>query len=112
MERKEGKVQIRQGTSAECIPSVHDPEIRHGRKSASKRFDGHRVGVAVDTDEQLITAVDMTAGRARDVDDALKLVEESEAATGVEVEMALGDAVYGSAETRCKFHRCPPDLGR
>ncbi len=103
VERKEGKVQIQQGTSAERIPSVHDPEIRHGRESASKRFDGHWVGVAVDTDEQLITAVDVMAGSARDADDALKLVEESEAATGVEVEMALGDAAYGSAETRRKF---------
>lgn len=103
VERKEGKVQIRQGTSAERIPSVHDPEIRHGRKSASKRFDGHRVGVAVDTDEQLITAVDVMAGSARDADDALKLVEESEAATRVEVEAALGDAAYGSAETRRQF---------
>jgi hypothetical protein len=56
--------------------------------------------VAVDTDEQLITAVDVMAGSARDADDALKLVEESEAATGVEVEAALGDAAYGSAETR------------
>ena len=103
VERKEGRVQIRQGTSGERIPSVHDPEIRHGRKSASKRFDGHRVGVAVDTDEQLITAVDVMAGSARDSDDALKLVEESEAATGVEVEAALGDAAYGAAETRRQF---------
>jgi hypothetical protein len=103
VERNEGKVQIRQGTSAERIPSVHDPEIRHGRKSASKRFDGHRVSVAVDTDEQLITAVDVMAGSARDADDALKLVEESEAATGVEVEMTVGDAAYGSHETRRKF---------
>jgi hypothetical protein len=59
VERKEGKVQIRRGTSAERVPSVHEPEIRHGRKSASKRFDGHRLGLAVDTDDQLITAVDV-----------------------------------------------------
>src|SRR5215472_12938756 len=103
VERKEGRVQIRRGTSAERIPSVHDPEIRHGRKSASKRFDGHRLGVAVDTDEQLITAVDLMAGSARDADDALKLVEASETATGVGVEQALGDAAYGSAKVRREF---------
>lgn len=103
VERKEGKVAIRQGTSGERIPSVHDPQIRHGRKSPSKRFDGHRVGVAVDTDEQLITAVDVMAGSARDADDALKLVEESEAASGVEVDEALGDAAYGSAKIRREF---------
>ena len=60
VERKpEGGVRIRQGTSAERIPSVHDPEIRHGRKSKRVRFDGHKLALAVDTEEQLITAVDV-----------------------------------------------------
>lgn len=49
------------------------------------------------------SCVDVRAGSAQDADDALKLVEESEAATGVEVEAALGDAAYGSAETRRQF---------
>ena len=40
--------------------------MRHGRKSASKRFDGHKAAVAVDTDGQLITAVDVLAGNAPD----------------------------------------------
>ena len=41
-----------------CIVSVHDPEMRHGHKSSSKRFDGHKASVAVDTDSQVITASD------------------------------------------------------
>ena len=32
-------------------PGPFDPEMRHGRKSSSKRFDGHK-----DTDSQLVTA--------------------------------------------------------
>lgn len=103
IERTEGRVKIRQGTSGERIPSVHDPEMRHGRKSSTKRFDGHKLGIAVDTDEQLITAVDVMAGSAKDNEDALVLVQASEAATAVGVEMAMGDAAYGAAATRREF---------
>jgi transposase len=51
VERKpEGGVGIRQGTSGDRIPSVHDPEMRHGRKSERLRFDGHKLALAVDSD--------------------------------------------------------------
>ena len=49
--------QLKDGVSRDRIPSVHDPEMRHGRKSSSKRFDGHKAAVVVDTDSQLVTAV-------------------------------------------------------
>ena len=104
VERKpEGGVQIRQGTSAERIPSVHDPEIRHGRKSKHVRFDGHKLAVAVDTEEQLITAVDVLEGSAQDDQDAMKLVEESVAATGTGVDVVIADTAYGSGQTRREF---------
>ena len=32
--------------------------------TASKRFDGHKASVAVDTDSQVITAVDVLPGNA------------------------------------------------
>src|SRR5260370_27132665 len=87
VERKaDGEVSIRRGTSGERIPSVHDPEIRHGRKSQTVRFDGHKLGLAVDTEAQLITAVDIIAGSAKDDEGALTLVSESAVATGLEVE--------------------------
>ncbi len=101
VERTEGRVKIRQGTSGERIPSVHDPEMRHRRKSPAKRFDGHKLGIAVDTDGQLITAVDVMAGSAKDNEDALGLVQASEAATAVKVEMAMGDAACSG--TRREF---------
>jgi Transposase DDE domain len=103
IERTEGRAKIRQGTSGERIPSVHDPEMRHGRKSSTKRFDGHKLGIAVDTEEQLITAVDVMAGSAKDNEDALELVQASEAATAAAVEMAMGDAAYGAGATRREF---------
>ena len=37
---------------------------RHGRKSSRRRFDGHKAAIVVDTDSQLITAVDVLPGNA------------------------------------------------
>lgn len=42
-------LQIRQGVASDRVISVQDPEIRHGQKSASNRFDGHKQSVVVDT---------------------------------------------------------------
>src|SRR5262249_50871917 len=71
VERRESGPVIRSGTAPDRTVSVHDPEMRHGRKSATKRFDGHKAAVAVDTDEQLVTAVDVLAGNAPDAEGAL-----------------------------------------
>ena len=49
----------------------------------------------VDTDSQLITAVDVLPGNAPDNLGALELVEQSEASTGSVVEEAMGAAAYG-----------------
>ena len=88
--------------------SVHDPEMRHGHKSSSRRFDGHKAAIVVDTDTQLITAVEVLPGNAPDNLGALELVEQSEANTGVPVEEAMGDAAYGDGATRQTF----ADAGR
>ena len=66
----------------------------------------------VDTDTQLITAVDVLPGNAPDNapdnSGALELVEQSETNTGVPVEEAMGDAAYGDGGTRQDF----ADAGR
>ena len=94
---------LKDGVSKDRMMSVHDPEMRHGHKSSSKRFDGHKAAIVVDTDTQLITAVDVLPGNAPDNLGALELVEQSEANTGVPVEEAMGDAAYGDGATRQTF---------
>ena len=96
-------VSLKDGVSRDRMLSVHDQEMRHGHKSSSKRFDGHKAGIVVDTDTQLITAVDVLPGNAPDNLGALELVEESEVNTGVPVEEAMGDAAYGDGGTRQTF---------
>ena len=99
---------LKDGVSRDRMMPVHDPEMRHGRKSSSKRFDGHKAAIVVDTDTQLITAVEVLPGNAADNLEALELVEQSEFNTGVAVEESLGDAAYGDGDTRQAF----ADAGR
>ena len=101
-------VSLRDGVSRDRMMSVHDPEMRHGHKSSSRRFDGHKAAIVVDTDSQLITAVDVLPGNAPDNLGALELVEQSEANTGVPGEESMGDAAYGDGDTRQAF----ADAGR
>jgi hypothetical protein len=103
VERREDGPAITQGVANDRLLSVHDPEMRHGRKSASKRFNGHKAAVAVDTDAPIITAVTVLAGNAPDAEGALELVEQTEANTGCAVDVTMGDCAYGSGETRQAF---------
>ena len=108
VERAEGGVSLKDGVSRDRMMSVHDPEMRHGHKSSSRRFNGHKAAIVVDTGSQLITAVEVLPGNAPDNLGALELVEASEANTGVPVEEAMGDAAYGDGDTRQAF----ADAGR
>ncbi len=103
-----GSVSLKDGVSKDRMVSVHDPEMRHGHKSKRKRFDGHKAAVAVDTESQLITAVDVLAGNAWDSVGAMELVEQSEVSTGVPVVETMGDTAYGDGGTRQEF----ADAGR
>ncbi len=103
VERSSDGPAIKDGVSRDRVVSVHDPEMRHGRKSAAKRFDGHKAALAVDPETQLITAVAVLAGNAPDHEQALELVKQSEENAQVEVEETLGDCAYGDGKTRQEF---------
>ena len=45
IERRPDGVAVQEGVSQDRIVSVHDPEMRHGRKSRQHRFDGHKASV-------------------------------------------------------------------
>ena len=108
VERTDDGVGLKDGVSRDRMMSVHDPEVRHGHKSSSRRFDGHKAAIVVDSDSQLIAAVEVLPGNAPDNLGALELVEQSEANTGVPVEESMGDAAYGDGDTRQAF----ADAGR
>ena len=102
-EKPGGGCQIKEGTEKDRLISVHDPEMRHGRKSASKTFNGHKSAVAVDMDSQLICAVDVLAGNAGDQERALDLVHQAERVMEAKVDETVGDCAYGGGPTRKAF---------
>jgi len=55
-----GGSRIRQGVASDRRVSVEDGEMRHGRKSKSKRFNGYKRHIAADLDTDLILACAVT----------------------------------------------------
>src|SRR5947209_4614420 len=102
-EKPGGGCQIKQGTEKDRLISVHDPEMRHGRKSASKTFNGHKTAVAVDMESQLICGVEVLAGNAGDQEKALDLVHQAERVMEAQVEETVGDCAYGGGPKRKAF---------
>lgn len=56
----DGSVCMRQGVAEDRRCSIEDPDMRHGRKSKSKRFNGYKEHVAADVDSDLILACEVT----------------------------------------------------
>lgn len=108
IERDETGALLRRGVAPGRMPAVHDPEVRHGHKSAHKRFDGHKAQIAVDTESQLITAVAVLAGNAADHSGALALVEAAEDNSAAAVAETVADCAFGDGATRQQF----ADAGR
>ena len=94
---------LKDGTSPDRIVSVHDPDMRHGHKSASVRFEGHKAAIAVDPESQLITAAAILPGNAHDSEQALDLITQSEENTQVTVTEGIGDGAYGTGRLRQAF---------
>lgn len=103
IEGREDGPALREGVARDRMPSVHDPEMRHGRKSKAKRFDGHKLQLAADAESQIITDVAVLPGNAPDKEQALTIVEESEALTGCPVVETIGDCAFGDGATRQQF---------
>jgi hypothetical protein len=82
--------------------------MRHGRKSAHQRFDGHKATVSADAESGLITDVDILPGNAHDSENVVEVVERSEEAIGEKVETIIGDSAYGTGAVRGQF----ADAGR
>lgn len=59
---EDGKATIRKGVAKDRQCSVVDSEMRHGRKSSSKRFNGYKVHVAVEPKSSMLTAIETTEG--------------------------------------------------
>jgi transposase len=105
-----GDPQIADGVAKDRIVSLTDPEMRHGRKSAAKRFDGHKMQVAAGQQSELLLAVEPAAANAGDGQDLLPVIETVEQQHGVTVKRAIGDGAYGTGDNRAACRERGTDL--
>ncbi len=94
IERDYNSPHLKRGVAPYRLISVHYPEMLHSRKSSSHRFNSHKTQVAVYADSQSITAVEVLPSNAPDVEQALAVVEASEAATSSQVVEVLSYCAY------------------
>jgi len=72
-------MRVREGVAPDRRVSIEDPEMRHGRKSSAKRFDGYKRHILRDLDEQTILAAEVTPGNRHDNTQLAPLLESAEA---------------------------------
>jgi hypothetical protein len=72
----DGTVRIRQGVAPDRRISIEDAEMRHGRKSRSKRFDGYKEHIARDLDLPLIVACSVTPANRPEEEGAAPIAED------------------------------------
>lgn len=75
-----GGPRIRDGVAPDRRVSVEDKDMRHGRKSKSKRFNGYKRHIATDLDTRLILACAITPANRPEADAAPELVTDVERA--------------------------------
>jgi transposase len=110
VEAGENGPEIRGGVAPDRVVSHSDPEMRHGRKSASRRFDGHKLDVITDEASELVLGVDVRAGNAGDGEGAAPLLSQVQGVEGIDVDTLLGDMAYSDGEVREAVEAAGADL--
>jgi len=96
---EDGTPRLHRGTRPGRILSVHDTEMRHGRKSSSRRFDGYKLSAAAtNTAVPLITSISLAPACEQDGPQAGALLDSQP--EGRRPRRILGDTAYGNQEVR------------
>lgn len=95
-----GEAQIAEGTAADRLISLEDPDMRHGRKSAAHKFNGYKTSTSIDQASELILDIADLPANAGDGKALMPSIARVEEHVGVIVECAMGDGAYGSGENR------------
>lgn len=72
----DGTIAIRHGVAPDRRISIEDAEMRHGRKSRSKRFDGYKEHIARDLDVPAIVACAVTQANRPEEEGAEPIAED------------------------------------
>jgi hypothetical protein len=97
---------LRHGTSRDRIVSTTDPEMRHGHKSNTKRFEGYKATVVAEAEHGVILATAVRAANVADGAGAKELVQQAAGCAETRIGDVLGDTAYGGATTRQELSQC------
>lgn len=89
----QGGVQLYQGVAPDRRISIEDSEMRHGRKSKSKRFDGYKEHIARDLDASVIVACAVTPANVPEEQGAEPIAQDIQS-QGYEIVQLLIDRAY------------------
>lgn len=110
----DGHVEIAQKVAPDRVISTADPEMRHGRKTSSLKFDGYKAHVSVQNRQvgqgAFVTGVVVTGGNVGDGDATADVMREREANTGALPEGLMGDTSYGGSSVRETLADMDPQL--
>jgi hypothetical protein len=99
---QDGVPRLHRGTASGRIISTVDPEMRHGRKSSSQRFDGYKLSAsATNTPEPLIVMVHVAPASETDGPQAKHLIDSQPEEH--RPERVLGDTAYGNGPVRSEL---------
>lgn len=91
-------LRLRRGRGTRQVLSAHDPEMRHGRKTAAKPFTGYKLHAAADAEVPLLTSICVSPGSEHDGQHAKTLIEEQPEER--RPQRVIGDTAYGNIEAR------------
>jgi hypothetical protein len=91
-----GRMRIRQGVAEDRRVSIEDKEMRHGRKTKSKRFNGYKRHLAIDLDTLLILAIAVLPANRPEEEAAPNLVTDI-TAQGLTIDALFIDRGYINA---------------
>jgi len=96
---EDGTGKLIDGVSADRQVSVVDPEMRHGRKSKSRKFNGYKGTVTADPTSGVITAVHVMAGNEHDSAAVVPIIEQQKR-SATQPPALIGDRAYAAEEPR------------
>ncbi len=101
---EDGTGKLLDGVSADRQVSVVDPEMRHGRKSKSRKFNGYKGTVTADANSGVITAVHVMGANEHDSGAIAGIIEAHER-SGTLPPALVGDRAYAAEEPRYEAMR-------
>jgi len=96
---EDGSGKLIEGVSADRQVSVVDAEMRHGRKSKSRKFNGYKGTVTADARSGVITGVHVMAANEHDSAAVVPIIEQQKR-TGTAPPALVGDRAYAAEEPR------------